>query len=135
MEREQGPGSGAVLGNCKPRSASKQTNPRPASPRRAPGGDAGKVAFVERDEYLVVTRLGVLCYPPRPAPTENAGSYPYQSAIASWGTTPALSRARSPLCRLIIWIPFPGMKECITCSKGCIKYQAREALGGSRKPP
>lgn len=33
---------------------------RPCVP---PGGDARKVAFVKRDEYLVVTILGVLCYP------------------------------------------------------------------------
>ena len=96
-------------------------------------GEATKVAFVKRDEYLVMTILGVLYYP---SPDQKpASSYQYQSAIASRGTTPGLSRARRLLCWLITQIPFPGMKECITCSKGCIKYRAREALGGSRKPP
>lgn len=69
-------------------------------------------------------------------PDQNpASSYQCQSAIASRGTTPGLSRAHTLLCWLILRILFPGMKECITCSKGCRKYWAREALGESRKRP
>lgn len=128
----QGWAQARPLGWANPTSTSKQTNLCPASPLCAPGGMAGKFPLSSGMNTLSWQYSGLGIILPWPNP---ASSYQYRRAIASWGTTPGLSRAHTLLRWLIIQIPFPVMKECITCSKGCRKYWVWEALGGSRKRP